>query len=230
MAVTTPASPASPRVATQVGAPATRVRTPRSGAALLAALVAVCAYAVFAHGAVGLPEEPRLQIGLALVGVGAAVGLLLTRTLSLRAPPEVWIAVGLLAGFAVWCGVTLLWSVAPDRTWAHINRAVAYTLVIVLAITLASSLPRAIERFAYAWLGVALATAAYALAGKIMPGVELLGMDFNHTAVASRLRAPLEYWNALGLIMVLAIPIALRIATDASRRDTTRLFGITALF
>jgi hypothetical protein len=230
MAVTTPASPVVPRVATPVGVPAPPVRTRWSAAALLVALTAVCAYAVFAHGAVGLPEEPRLQIGIAFVGVGAAIGLLLTRTLALRAPVEVWIGVGLLAGFAVWCGVTLLWSVAPDRTWAHINRAVAYTLVIVLAIALASSLPRAIERFAYAWLLVALATAFYALAGKIMPGVELLGMDFNHTAVASRLRAPLEYWNALGLIMVLAIPIALRIATDASRRDTTRLFGITALF
>ena len=230
MAVTTPASPVVPAVATPVGVPAPPVRTRWSAAALLLALTAVCAYAVFAHGAVGLPEEPRLQIAVAFVGVGAAIGLLLTRTLALRAPVEVWIGVGLLAGFAVWCGVTLLWSVAPDRTWAHINRAVAYTLVIVLAITLASSLPRAIERFAYAWLLRRAGHRAYALAGKIMPGVELLGVDFNHTAVASRLRAPLEYWNALGLIIVLAIPIALRIATDTSRRDATRLVGITALF
>ncbi|HEV2775609.1 MAG TPA: O-antigen ligase family protein, partial [Solirubrobacteraceae bacterium] len=213
-----------------MNAPPARIRTPRSGVALLAALVAVCAYAVFAHGAVGLPEEPRLQIGVAFVGVGAAVGLLLTRTLSLRAPAEVWIGVGLLAGFAVWCGVTLLWSVAPEQTWAHVNRAVAYTLVLVLALTLASSLPRAIERFAYGWLIVALACAFYGLAGKIMPGVELFGIDFNHTAVASRLRAPLEYWNALGLVMVLAIPIALRMTTDQTRRDPMRLLGLAALF
>ncbi len=230
MAVTTPASPASPRVATPVGVPATRIRTPRSGVALLAAMVAVCAYAVFAHGAVGLPEEPRLQIGLAFAGVGAAIGLLLTRTLSLRAPAEVWIGVGLLAGFAVWCGITLLWSVAPERTWAHINRAVAYTLVLVLALTLASSLPRAIERFAYGWLAVALACAFYGLAGKIIPGVEVLGVSFNHTSQASRLRAPLEYWNALALVMVLAIPIALRMTTDATRRDPARLLGIFSLF
>ena len=235
MAVTTPASPASPRVATQVGVPqvgvpATRIRTPRSGVALLAAMVAVCAYAVFAHGAVGLPEEPRLQIGLAFAGVGAAIGLLLTRTLSLRAPAEVWIGVGLLAGFAVWCGITLLWSVAPERTWAHINRAVAYTLVLVLALTLASSLPRAIERFAYGWLAVALACAFYGLAGKIIPGVEVLGVSFNHTSQASRLRAPLEYWNALALVMVLAIPIALRMTTDATRRDPARLLGMFSLF
>ena len=230
MAVMTPASPARPRVDTPVGVPATRIRTPRSGVALLAALVAVCAYAVFAHGAVGLPEEPRMQIGVAFAGVGAAIGLLLTRTLSLRAPAEVWIAVGLLAGFAVWCGVTLLWSVAPERTWGHINRAVAYTLVLVLALTLASSLPRAIERFAYGWLAIALVCAFYGLAGKIIPGVEVLGVSFNHTSQASRLRAPLEYWNALALVMVLAIPIALRMTTDATRRDPTRLFGLFALF
>ena len=228
MAVTTPPSP--PRVATRVGVRPAIIRTPRSGVALLAALVAACAYAVFAHGAVGLPEEPRLQIGLALVGVGAAVGLLLTRTLRLRAPAEVWIGVGLLLGFAVWCGLSLLWSVAPERTWGQVNRAISYALVVVLAVALASSLPRAIERVAYGWLLVALVCALYAIAGKIMPGVEILGIDFNHAAIASRLRAPLEYWNALGLVMVLAIPIALRLTTDTTRHDAVRLAALAALF
>ncbi|MEA2222977.1 MAG: hypothetical protein QOH83_1353 [Solirubrobacteraceae bacterium] len=227
MAVTTPASP---RVATSVDVRPARIRTPRSGSALLVALVAVCAYAVFAHGAVGLPEEPRLQIGIAFVGVGAAVGLLLTRTLSLRAPVEAWVGVGLLVGFAAWCGVTLLWSVAPERTWAHVNRALAYSLVIVLAIALVSSMPRALTRIAYGWLFVALACALYALAGKIIPGVEILGVGFDHTSTVSRLRAPLEYWNALGLVMVLAVPIALRITTDTTRHDVTRMAAMTALF
>jgi|GEM_PF-349748 len=227
MAVTTPASP---RVATRVCVRPALIRTPRSGSALLAALVAVCAYAVFAHGAVGLPEEPRLQIGVALVAVGAAVGLLLTRTLSLRAPAEAWVGVGLLAGFAIWCGISLLWSVTPERTWAHVNRTISYTLIIVLAMTLASSVPRVLSRVAYGWLLVALACALYAVAGKIIPGVEILGIDFNHTALASRLRAPLEYWNALGLVMVLAMPIALRLTTDTTRRDATRLMALAAFF
>jgi len=227
MAVTTPASP---RVATRVGVRPALIRTPRSGAALLAALVAVCAYAVFAHGAVGLPEEPRLQIGVALVAVGAAVGLLLTRTLSLRAPAEAWVGVGLLVGFAIWCGISLLWSVAPERTWAHVNRTISYALVILLAMTLASSVPRVVSRVAYGWLLVAVVCALYAVGGKIIPGVELLGIDFNHAALASRLRAPLEYWNALGLVMVLAMPIALRLTTDATRRDVTRLAALAAFF
>jgi hypothetical protein len=230
-AVTTPARPrvaATPVVERPV--PVRAPRPARSGGVLAVALVAACAYAVFAHGAVGLPEEPRLQIGVALVAIVAAAGWLYFGTLRMRAPAAVWVAVGLLAVFAVWCGVTLLWSVAPDRTWAYINRGVAYTLVVVLAIAAASSTPRVIERVAFGWLAVAVACALYALAGKVMPGAEILGVGFNHTAVASRLRAPLEYWNALALVMVLAIPVALRLATDDTRRDPLRLVGISALF
>ncbi len=228
MAVTTPASP---RVAaTPVGARPVRTAPPRSGTVLAAALVAACSYAVFAHGAVGLPEEPRLQIGVAVIALFAAAGWLFSGSLQLRAPTLAWVGIGLLGAFAVWCGITLLWSVAPDRTWAYINRGVAYTLVVVLAIAAASTSPRVIERVAFGWLAVALSCALYALAGKVMPGAEILGVDFNHTAVASRLRAPLEYWNALGLVMVLAVPIALRLTTDDDRRDRTRLFGLVALF
>ncbi len=228
MAVTTPAPP---RVAaTSVGVRPVRPTRSRSGGALVVALVAACAYAVFAHGASGLPEEPRLQIGVALVAVAASVGWLFSGSLRLRAPALVWVGVALLGAFAVWCAITLAWSVAPDRTWGYVNRSVAYTLVVVLAIAAASSAPRVIERIAWGWLAVALATALYALAGKVMPGAEILGVGFNHTAVASRLRAPLEYWNALALVMVLAVPIALRLASDDTRRERTRMFGIAALF
>jgi len=227
MAVTTPASA---RVATSVGVRPARSRIPRPGNALVVALVAACTYAVFAHGGVGLPIEARLQVGVALVAVGAATGWLFSRTLSLRAPAEAWIGVGLLAGFAVWCGITLLWSVAPDRTWAEINRSVAYVLVVVLAIAAGSSAARPIERLAAGWLCVAVACSLYALAGKVMPGVSLLGIDFDHTGVYSRLREPLQYWNALGLVAVLAVPIALRLATDATRRPGVRVAGVAALY
>ena len=228
MAVTTPAPP---RVAaTSVGVRPIRATRSRSGGALVIALVAACAYAVFAHGASGLPEEPRLQIGVALIALAASVGWLFSGSLRLRAPALVWAGVALLGAFGVWCAITLAWSVAPDRTWGYVNRSVAYTLVVLLAIAAASSAPKVIERFAAGWLAIALATALYALAGKVMPGAEILGVSFNHTAVASRLRAPLEYWNALALVMVLAVPIALRLASDDTRRERTRMFGITALF
>ncbi|MDX6680695.1 MAG: hypothetical protein QOG94_734 [Solirubrobacteraceae bacterium] len=227
MAVTTPASA---RVATRVGVRQARSHRPHPGSALVVALVAACTYAVFAHGAAGLPHEPRLQVGIALVCVGAAVGRLFSRTLTLRAPTQAWIGVGLLAGFAVWCGITLLWSVAPDATWTAVNRSVAYTLVVVLAIAAGSSAPRAIERVAAGWLFVALACALYALGGKLIPSVNVLGIEFDQTYIASRLREPLQYWNALALVCVLAVPIALRATTDATRRPSVRLAAISALY
>ncbi len=225
MAVTTPASA---RGATRVGV--RHALRPQPGTALLGALVAACMYAVFAHGGVGLPEEPRLQIGIALVSIGAAIGWLSSRALSLRAPAEAWIGVGLLLGFAVWCGVTLLWSVAPDNTWAQANRSIAYALVAVLAIAVGSSAPKAIERVATGWLVVAVVCALYALGGKLIPGAEILGVSFDHTAFASRLREPLQYWNALGLVCVLAVPIALRMTTDVARRPAVRCAALAALF
>jgi len=227
MAVTTLAHA---RVAARAGVREARTRRPKPGTALLYALVVACLYAVFAHGGVGLPEEPRLQIGIALVAIGAAIGWLFSRSLSLRAPIEAWIGVGLLLGFAVWSGVTLLWSVAPDQTWAEVNRAIAYTLVVVLAIAVGSSAPKAIERVAYGWLVVALLCALYALGGKLIPGATILGVSFDTTAFASRLREPLQYWNALGLVCVLAVPIALRLTTDVARKPVVRCAAICALF
>ncbi|MDX6676957.1 MAG: hypothetical protein QOE31_1009, partial [Solirubrobacteraceae bacterium] len=227
MAVTTPASA---RVATRVGVRQARSRRPHPGTALVVALVVACTYAVFAHGAAGLPAEPRLQIGIALVSIGAAIGWLFSRTLAVRAPAEAWIGVGLLGGFALWCAITLLWSVAPDATWGAVNRAIAYTLVVVLAIAAGASAPRAIERVAGGWLCVAVVCALYALGGKLIPGANVLGIDFDHTSIASRLREPLQYWNALALVCVLAVPITLRVTTDVTRRPVVRFAAIGALY
>lgn len=143
MAATTSASA---RVATRAGV--RLARRPGPGTTLLLALVAASTYAVFAHGGVGLPEAPRLQVAIAVVSIGAAIAWLFTRTLSVRACTEAWIGVGLLFAFAVWCGVTLLWSVAPDDTWAQVNRTISYGLVAVLAIAVGTSAPRAVERVA----------------------------------------------------------------------------------
>ena len=72
-----------------------------------------------------------------------------------------------------------------------------------LGIVLGSSVPRAAERVALALLAVATVVAAYALGGKLFPWLHVGGViDLNHTDRFSRLRAPLDYWNALGLVCV----------------------------
>jgi hypothetical protein len=219
-------SPAAGPLAPPVAAAAPR---PRAATALLVALIAAAVYAAFADGAVGLPRESRLQVGIALIAALAAAAWLWDGGLRLRAAPAAWVGIALLAGFAVWTAVSLAWSVAPDRTWEELNRLVAYLLVALLAIAFGASHPRPARALAHGYLAVAVAIALYALGGKLVPGLRIPGIvDLNQTQDVARLRAPLQYWNALALACALAAPIALSVAIDRARAEAWRLAGLVA--
>jgi tetratricopeptide (TPR) repeat protein len=194
----------------------------QAGVALLVALLAAAGYAAFAEGAVGPPEEAWLQVGVALVAVAAAAAWLGAARVRAGASPVAAAGVALLAAYAAWVAVSLAWSVTPDRTWAEFNRTFAYVLVAGVAL-LAGAAPRAVERVATGWLAIAVAVALYALGGKVLPGV------LDHATAIARLRSPLEYWNALGLVCVLGAPVAIRVATDRTRRTLSRCGGLVAL-
>ena len=133
--------------------------------------------------AVGLPIEPRLQVGVGWSrSARPPVGCSRARC-RCGAPAAAWIGVGLLVGFAVWCGITLLWSVAPDRTWAEINRGVAYVLVARAGDR--RRLERAAcDRAPRRWLAVRRGRMrAVRARGKVMPGVSLFGIDFDNTGI-----------------------------------------------
>ena len=51
------------------------------------------------------------------------------------------------------------------------------------------------------YLAVAVLVALYAVGGKVAPGLHIADViDLNHTRFIPRLRAPLDYWNALALV------------------------------
>jgi O-antigen ligase/polysaccharide polymerase Wzy-like membrane protein/tetratricopeptide repeat protein len=203
----------------------------RAGAALLGALLVVLAYAAFAGGAASYPEEARLQVLLCLLAAGA-VGVLLWRGgsgLPLSGSRAGWAGLGLLAAFTAWAGLSLAWSVAPSGTWAELNRAASYVLVVAIALAAASWYPRAVWHGALGYAGIALAVALYALGGKVVPGLHIGPVDFDQTDVLARLRAPLEYWNALALFLAMALPIVLRLAVDETRAARVRLGALAAL-
>ena len=156
----------------------------------------------------------------------ALAALLWGSGLRVAAPAAAWAGLGLLAAFAAWSGLSMAWTVFPSATWTELNRAIAYALVVGLALAAGSWYPRAVSRAALGYLAIALIVALYALLAKVAPAIHIGGLvDFDKTTLIARLRAPLEYWNALALVMVLALPIALRLTTDERRRDRTRLFG-----
>ncbi len=188
------------------------------------ALLAVCLYAAFAHGAVAPAAFERIQIAVTVVCVVVSSAWLWNRTLVLRAPALGWLALGLLAAFAVWCALTLFWSVAPDATWADCNRAVTYTLLVVLAIALGASHTHALELVATGFLAICLAVTAYALGQKLLPGLHLASLfNLNQTGQLPRLQEPLGYWNALALFVALGVPLALAAALDPSRPEGIRV-------
>jgi hypothetical protein len=195
-----------------------------------AALLAVVLYAAFAHAAVALSVEARIQVAIAVLAAVAAAGWLGSGALKFSAPRLAIAGIALLTAFAIWSGITLFWSVAPDQTWLELNRALAYLLFLCVAIAIGSTHERAMELIARGFFVVAMAVTAYALGQKLIPGVHISGVfSLNQTGPLPRLQEPLGYWNALGLFVALAVPIALALAVDRGRSQRMRLFGSAAV-
>jgi O-antigen ligase len=209
-----------PRADARPRMPAPRMRDVRGIAVagwVALGLGAVITYAAFADGAIALPMEARLQVAIAALALFALAAFLFAPAMRIAADRLGWAGLALLAVLAVYSGLSFAWSIAPDGTWGELNRTIAYLLVTLVALLVGSTLARPLERAALGFLVIATAVALYALAGKAIPGVHVGPIDFNHTQFFSRLRAPLAYWNALALFCVLAVPIALRAATDRRR-------------
>ena len=77
---------------------------------------------------------------------------------------------------------------------------------------------------ALGYLAIATLIALYALGGKLFPWLDIRGLiDLNHADRFSRLRAPLDYWNALALVCVMAVPVAVRAGADLGSSARLRL-------
>jgi hypothetical protein len=105
------------------------------------------------------------------------------------------------AALVLWFGISIWWSVTPDRSWDYVNRGVAYLAFLVVGFFLATLGSRRAVANALALL-FAL-TIAYALLAKVVPS---LYADYGSTA---RLRAPLGHPNALALVGVFALVLGL---------------------
>jgi tetratricopeptide (TPR) repeat protein len=152
------------------------------------------------------------------VGLGA---LVLALALALPAlagrgprPQAALLPLGALVAFVAWQGVSVAWSVLPDRSWDYLNLGLVYLAFAACGVLLGT------RRLAPALALVLGATVAWALLGKIFPG---LYPDYARTA---RLRAPVDYWNALALLGDFALPLGLWLAT----RTRARLAGLLLVF
>jgi hypothetical protein len=167
------------------------------GAVLAAGLSAA---AVVAAGGTELGANTWVQVALLVVGVSLAVGALL-----IGAPGQRW---G-LAAFLAFVALTALayasitWSVQPASSWLEANRMLSYLATFGAAIVLARLLP---GRWPALVGAVALATtavSAYALLLKVFPET------LDRVDQLGRLSQPLDYWNAVGLMAAMGVPVCL---------------------
>jgi O-antigen ligase/polysaccharide polymerase Wzy-like membrane protein len=134
--------------------------------------------------------------------LGAAALIAIVYFVATQPLPGRLVTLAPLAALAVWCAVSIVWSVEPDRSWSYANRGLVY-LAFALVGAFAVGRPRELMLGLAGLLG---AVCIWALAGKVFPW---LYEDYGRIA---RLRGPVGYWNGLAFLGDLALPLALCIA------------------
>ncbi|HEX7292024.1 MAG TPA: hypothetical protein VF250_12935, partial [Conexibacter sp.] len=197
---------ASERTGIVSGVPRRHVPHPDALAALVLAALLV-ALAFLTRGGSVLWRMTTAEIALTLLGAAAVAGAILAH------PPRgrVWggLTLLLLAALAAWTALSIAWSVQPSASWQAANLTLAYLALFGGTIALAHVAPTR-------WKGV---LGGVVLAAVVLCGWSLLVKSFpslSSVDLYARLRAPFEYWNAVGLMAALGIPGCLWLG---ARRD-----------
>jgi hypothetical protein len=150
----------------------------------------------------------------ALVVAGALLGLPRPQL-----SQEALVALGFLVAFVAWNGISVLWSIQADRSWAYLNRGLVYVALAVIGLWLGPWL----REWAYVLAGVLALPLGWALLGKAIPALGSSGR-------IARLSSPIGYWNALGLLCAMALPLAVWLAARREHPHWLRAAGVVYVY
>ncbi|MEA2466728.1 MAG: hypothetical protein QOJ57_854, partial [Thermoleophilaceae bacterium] len=168
-----------------------------AASALLGA--ALCAVAFAGGSGFELEGNTWSEIGAVAAG-GVLVALAILR--GRRGRLDGGLTLLAFGAFAVWCALSILWSVAPERSWLSANLTIAYVALFAGGLALARLRADAVTVVLRGVLLAAAVVVVYALITRVFP---TLAED----EVFARLGAPYGYWNALGTTAALAVPATL---------------------
>jgi hypothetical protein len=133
-----------------------------------------------------------------------------------RVPRAALVTGGLLAGFALVTGASILWAESAEKAFTEFNRATLYLgvfLVAVLAATRATA-SRWADGLAIGIAGVGV----LAVASRFFPDVFPAGdVPRFLPATYTRLSYPVNYWNGLAILLGIGTPLLLRAAVASER-------------
>jgi hypothetical protein len=168
----------------------------------------------------GSSDDRLLWIGGAAVVAAGAVAI---RWLP-RPSGAAVVFLAALGAFVLWIGLSILWSVEPDRSWSYFNRSVVYLAFAVVGIAFGALVRRAPSLGAAVLAASLGAVLAWALLGKVFPDLDPDGER------VARLRGSLGYWNALGLVAAMAVPVSLWAAARRGHPHVVRAAGAVLFF
>jgi hypothetical protein len=179
--------------------------------------VLVAVSALFSSGSSG----GRLAwLGLATLCLAAALGVAALAGLPRPAlSREALVALGFLVAFVSWTGISVIWSIEGDRSWAYLNRGLAYAAFAVVGLALGPY----VRRWSYVLAAMLALPLGWALLGKAVPALGGSGR-------VARLSSPVGYWNALGLLFAMALPLALWLAARREHRHWLRTAGVVYVY
>jgi tetratricopeptide (TPR) repeat protein len=173
----------------------------------------------------GSSYAPLVGIGgLALLGAGVGLALGFWGRLPLPRLAGASLAfAAFFVGVVVWMSLSVMWSVAPDRSWEYANRALVYLAFFAVGLVVGAWRP-SLRSVAAGGGVLSIAVVGWALAGKVVPDL------FPDGERVARLRDPLGYWNALALVAAFAILFGLWAASRREHREWARAAGAWAVF
>ena len=186
-----------------------------------------------------------LILGAALVGVafGAEGGTELTRTSvagvlmvlasgAVIAAAFLWGRPGTIHGMttlllfallAFLTAISILWSIMPELSYVEAGRTFAYLAVFAAAVAGARVAPRAAPKLLVGLLIGAIVPVTYALASRVWPAA------LAENEVSNRLGAPFDYWNAVGCVAAMAVPITLWLGSRRTGPAIARVLAYPAM-
>jgi hypothetical protein len=182
-------------------------------------VVTLCAFGAFSFLSGGYILTRAAPVALAWLAAAVA-GVWIVRVR--RRPSWLYLgALGALAAYSAWAGLSVLWSFGPDLSWTAFDYS-AYYLAVAAILGVTTTGRRQLRLAGYGYLAVTVAVALYAFAGKVLPDV------VTHAHTYARLDSPVGYWNVLALLMVMAIPVALSLAARRDAPLAVRAIGAAA--
>jgi hypothetical protein len=126
-----------------------------------------------------------------------------------------WVAVGLLVAFVAWTALSLNWTESTDRTSVELARGLTYLAVFAFALVTCG--PGRTRLLVGAVASGIVLVVAVALLSRLHPSwfPEAAQTARFLSDGRERLSFPLNYWNALGALIAIGLPLTLQAATSA---------------